>query len=126
MTSPTSGPASEFTLYRDLERRVATLGTQVTSQLEQVMPSAEEAQLADVDVVALNAANEGVSAYIVRCEAYALGMEIIAPPAGTKPKPGALDKLRDRAAKYVGHMRSDFKNTLGIFIDAAPAAAVKR
>ena len=122
----TSGPASEFTLYRDLERRVATLGTQVTGQLEQVMPSAEEAQLADVDVVALNAANEGVSAYIVRCEAYALGMEIIALPAGAKPKPGAVDKLRDRAAKYVGHMRSDFKNTIGIFIDAAPAAAVKR
>ena len=125
-TQATSGPASEFTLYRDLERRVATLGTQVTGQLEQVMPSAEEAQLADVDVVALNAANEGVSAYIVRCEAYALGMEIIALPAGAKPKPGAVDKLRDRAAKYVGHMRSDFKNTIGIFIDAAPAAAVKR
>jgi hypothetical protein len=121
----TAGPASEFTLHRDLERRVTTLSAQVSSQVEQVMPAAEEAQLADVDVVALNAANDGVSAYVVRCDAYALGMEVIAPAPGAKPKPALLDTLRDRAAKYVGHMRSDFKSTLGIFIEAAPAAAVK-
>jgi hypothetical protein len=90
------------------------------------MPAAEEAQLADVDVVALNAANDGVSAYAVRCEAYALGMEVVAPAPGAKPKPGALDGLRDRANKYVGHMRSDFKSTIGIFIEAAPAASAKK
>jgi len=122
----TSGPASEYTLHRDLERKVTTLGTAVSSQLEQVMPAAEEAQLADVDVVALNAANDGVSAYTVRCEAYALGVEVVAPASGAKPKPGALDSLRDRANKYVGHMRSDFKSTIGIFIEAAPAAAAKK
>ena len=121
----TSGPASEYTLHRDLERRVATLSTQVGTQLEQVMPPAEEAQLADADVVALNAANEGLSAYAVRCDAYLLGMEIVAPSAGARPKPATVDALRDRAAKYVGHLRSDFRSTLTIFIEAAAAAGVK-
>ena len=122
----TSGPASEYTLHRDLERKISALSTQVSSQVEQVMPAAEEAQLADVDVVALNAANDGVSAYAVRCDAYALGMEIVAPTPGAKPKPAALDTLRDRAAKYVGHMRSDFKSAIGTFIEAAPATAGKK
>jgi len=115
----TSGPASEYTLHRDLERRVSTLSAQVSTQLEQLMPPSEEAQLADVDVVALNPANDGVPAYAVRCDAYALGMGMIVPSATAKPKPEVLESLRDRAAKYVGHLRSDFKSTISIFIEAA-------
>ena len=115
----TSGPASEYTLHRDLERRVSTLSSQVSTQLEQLMPPSEEAQLADVDVVALNPANDGVPAYAVRCDAYALGMEMIFPSATAKPKPEVLESLRDRASKYVGHLRSDFKSTISIFIEAA-------
>ncbi|HWA25945.1 MAG TPA: type VI secretion protein IcmF/TssM N-terminal domain-containing protein [Lacunisphaera sp.] len=121
----TSGPASEFSLYRDLERRVTALNTQVTTQLEQVMPAAEEALLADADVVALNAANEGLSAYAVRCDAYSLGMDLVVPQPGTKPKPASVATLRDRANKYVGHLRSDFRNALNVFIEAAAAAGVK-
>lgn len=118
----TSGPASEYTLHRDLERRLTTLGAQVSTQLEQLMPPNEEAQLADMDAVALLTVNDGRPAYAVRCEAYALAMEMITAPAADGPKPDMLNSLRDRAAKYIGHLRNEFKNMLNILIEAASPA----
>jgi hypothetical protein len=115
----TSGPASEYTLHRDLERRVANLGSLVSTQLEQIMPPSEEAQLADVDAVALNPANDGAPAYAVRCDAYAMGMDLIASPAPVKAD--RLDPLRNRSSKYVGHLRSDFRNAVGILVEVAAA-----
>ena len=117
----TSGAASEFTLYRDLERRLTTLNAQVSSQLEQLMPPSEEAQLADLDVVALLTVNDGMPAYAVRCDAYALAMDMIAPsnPTTAGPKPAELNSLRERAAKYIGHLRNDFRSTLNLLIEAA-------
>lgn len=117
----TSGAASEYTLHRDLERRLTTLNAQVSTQLEQLMPPSEEAQLADLDVVALLTVNDGLPAYAVRCDAYALAMEMIAPsnPAAARPKPDELNVLRDRAAKYIGHLRNDFRSTLNLLIEAA-------
>ncbi len=119
----TSGAASEYTLHRDLERRLTTLNAQVSTQLEQLMPPSEEAQLADLDVVALLTVNDGAPAYAVRCDAYALAMEMIAPsnPAAAKPKPEVLNSLRERASKYIGHLRNDFRSTLNLLIEAASA-----
>ena len=119
----TSGVASEFTLYRDLDRRLTTLGAQVSTQLEQLMPPSEEAQLADLDVVALLTVNDGVPAYAVRCDAYAMAVEMVAPAntAAAGPKPGVLNSLRDRAAKYIGHLRNEFRSTLNLLIEAASA-----
>lgn len=117
----TSGAASEYTLHRDLERRLTTLNAQVSTQLEQLMPPSEEAQLADLDAVALLTVNEGTPAYAVRCDAYALAMEMIAPsnPAAAGPKPDELNSLRDRAARYIGHLRNEFRSTLNLLIEAA-------
>lgn len=115
----TSGAASEFTLYRDLERRLTTLGAQVSTQLEQLMPPSEEAQLADLDVVALLTVNDGTPAYAVRCDAYTQAMDMVAAAAG--PKPDALNSLRDRVAKYIGHLRNEFRSTINLLIEAASA-----
>ena len=117
----TSGAASEYTLHRDLERRISTISAQVSTQLEQLMPPSEEAQLADLDAVALLTVNDGVPAYAVRCDAYALAMDIIIPAVAVAPKPDVLEALRDRSAKYIGHLRNDFRNTLKLLIEAASA-----
>lgn len=121
----TSGAASEYTLHRDLERRISTLSAQVSTQLEQLMLPSEEAQLADLDSVALLTVNDGVPAYAVRCDAYALAMDIIAPAVSPGPKPDVMDALRDRAAKYIGHLRNDFRNVINLLIEAASARGVK-
>jgi hypothetical protein len=113
----TSGAASEFTLYRDLERKLTTLGAQVSTQLEQLMPPSEEAQLADLDTVALLTVNDGAPAYAVRCDAYTQAMDMIAAPAA--PKPDALNALRDRTTKYIGHLRNEFRSTINLLIEAA-------
>ncbi len=122
----TAGPASEYTLHRDLERRLATLSAQVDTQLEQLMPQSEEAQLADLDAVALHVVTDGQPAYAVRCAAYAEVMPLIAPAdGGAQLAPGkaaGLDALRESAAKYAGHIRQEFNNAIRILIEAAATA----
>lgn len=115
----TSGAASEYSLHRDFERKLAALNQHVNEQLEKVLPPSEEAQLADLDAAAFNPVNDGVPAYSVRFEAYALGMELLTPPAGSAPKAGAPDTLRAKAAKYMGPLRQEFRNALNTFIEAA-------
>jgi hypothetical protein len=116
----TSGAASEYTLHRDLERRLTTLGGQVSTQLEQLMPPSEEAQLADLDAMALLTVNEGVPAYAVRCDAYAQAMDLISPAHAAGPNPEVTQALRDRAAKYIGHLRNEFRSTVSALLEAAP------
>jgi hypothetical protein len=116
-----SGPASEYTLHRDFERKLTALTFHVNSQLEQVMSPGEEAQLGDLDTTTFNAVNNGVPAYQVRCEAYALGLELVAPPAGAAPKPAAADELRSRATKYIGPLRSEFRAAVNTLAEAAAA-----
>ncbi len=115
----TSGAASEYTLHRDLERRMSTLGAQVSTQLEQLMPPSEEAQLADLDNVALLAVNDGVPSYAARCDAYAHAMELISAPLTAGPKPAGLEALRAGAAKYIGHLRNEFRSAINTLIEAA-------
>jgi hypothetical protein len=54
-----TGPASEFTLYRDVQRRLATLDAKVNALLEQALPPSEQAQLADLDQQTLRATAAG-------------------------------------------------------------------
>ncbi len=115
----TSGAASEYTLHRDLERRLTTLGGQVSTQLEQLMSPNEEAQLADLDAMALLTVNDGVAAYAVRCDAYGQAMELITAAPAAAPKPEATQALRDRAAKYIGHLRNEFRSTISALLEAA-------
>lgn len=117
----TSGAASEYTLHRDFDRKLAALNQHVSSQLEKVLPPSEEAQLADLDASAFNPVNDGVPAYAVRFEAYALGMELLTPPSGAAPKPDAPDALRARGAKYMGPLRQEFRNAITTMIEAAAA-----
>jgi hypothetical protein len=121
----TSGTASEYTLHRDLERRISGLGAMVSTQAEQLMPPSEEAQLADLDAVALLTVNDGVPAYAARFDAYTLAMDIIAPAVSPGPKPDVIAALRERAAKYIGHMRNDFRNVINLLIEAASARGPK-
>jgi hypothetical protein len=119
------GAAAEYTLPRDLDRRISGLSEQAAKQVEQLMPPSEEAQLADLDAVALLTVNDGLAAYAVRCDAYALAMEVIAPPSGPAMQPDVVQALKDRAGKYIGHLRNDFRTVISQLIEAASARAAK-
>jgi hypothetical protein len=123
----TTGAASDYTLHRDLERRLATLSAQVDSQLEQLMPQSEEAQLADLDAAALHVVSDGAPSYAVRCDAYAALVPLI--DGGTQPasaaKTAGLDALRESAGKYIGHLRQEFNNAIRVLLEAAGTAGGK-
>jgi hypothetical protein len=129
-----TGPASEFTLYRDLERRLTGLDAQVTAQLEQLMSPAEEAQLADLDVSTLMG-EDGVPVYANRCAAYADVIQIMAPTGEGGSLLGKLGEslaqqsstlagLGDRVTKYVGALRHEFMTAMRTLQDAASAQGV--
>lgn len=113
-----TGAARDFTLYRDLERRLAGLDTQVTAQLGQLMSPSEEAQLADLDIFTL-ASENGTSVYAARCAAYAEIMQVMAPSGEAGSLIGrlgetiaqqgtALAGVRERTGRYVGALRQEF------------------
>ena len=83
------------------------------------MPPNEEAQLADLDAMALLTVNDGVAAYAVRCDAYGQALELITAAPAAAPKPEAAQALRDRAAKYIGHLRNEFRSTISALLEAA-------
>lgn len=115
------GPAADYTLHRDLERRISALGEQVSSQVAQLMPPAEEAQLADLDTAALITINDGQPAYVVRANAYALAMESLTPEKAPAMPADVVQALQDRAAKYIGHLRNDFRTAIAALIEATRA-----
>jgi hypothetical protein len=126
----TSGPASEFTLYRDLERRLANLQTQITAQFEQLLPTSEQAQLAELDAQVLRALPGGGPAYAARCDAYAEAVGLLAPVAAdsrllgrlteaTAQHAAALSSLRERVAKYDGSLRPEFNGGVGVLLETA-------
>lgn len=129
----TSGPASEFTLYRDVDRRLAGLNSMVTAQLEQQLPASEQGQLADLDAVTLRPGNGGTAAYATRFEAYAQCMQMIAPSFGegtslfghlaeaVGQQSGALTALRERVPRYDGSLRVEFGAGMRALLDAASA-----
>ena len=130
-TATTTGPASEFTLYRDLERRLTGLDAQVTTQLGQLMSASDEAQLGDLDVATLLPEN-GTAAYAVRYAAYADIIQIMAPTqAGgsllgrlgeaLKQQGSTLTAVRDRVSKYTGASRQEFTAAMRTLLDTASA-----
>jgi IcmF-related N-terminal domain len=131
----TSGPGSEFTLYRDLERRLTALDALVTAQLGQLMSASEEAQLSDLDVSTLLAEN-GAAGYAVRCAAYAEVIQILAPSGERGSLLGRLGETlgqqaatltagRDRVAKYIGSQRQEFGNAMRVLLEAASTQGVE-
>lgn len=131
----TSGAGSEFTLYRDLDRRLTALDTQVTAQLGQLMTPAEEAQLSDLDVSTLMGEN-GAAAYAVRCKAYDEIIQIMAPTASAGSLLGrlaealgqqktALAAVGERAGKYTGSQRYEFTTAVRTLADAAAGQGVE-
>ncbi|MDI1321048.1 MAG: type VI secretion protein IcmF/TssM N-terminal domain-containing protein, partial [bacterium] len=130
-----AGAGSEFTLYRDLDRRLTTLDTQVTAQLGQMMTPAEEAQLSDLDVSTLMG-EKGTAAYTVRCKAYDEIIQVLAPTAGGAPLLGrlaealgqqktALAAVGDRVSKYTGSQRYEFTTATRTLQDAAASQGVE-
>ncbi|HWA24646.1 MAG TPA: type VI secretion protein IcmF/TssM N-terminal domain-containing protein [Lacunisphaera sp.] len=132
----TSGPASEFTLYRDLERRLSSLQTQITAQFEQLLSASEQTQIVELDAQILRVVSGGAPAYAARCDAYAEAVELLAPVAPkdrllgrlaeiTAQHADAMAKLRDRVAKYDGSMRGEFNGGIATLLDNAAQSGVQ-
>ena len=128
--STVSGAASEFTLYSDLRRRLASLDAQVTEQLQQQLPATEQAELSSLDADTLRPAVGGGAAYARRSDIYAQAMSALAPGAAGPPMFGHLPELlaqqaaalasaRDLAQKYDGPMRQSFAAAARQLTDAA-------
>ncbi|MGH7995392.1 MAG: type VI secretion protein IcmF/TssM N-terminal domain-containing protein [Opitutaceae bacterium] len=125
-----SGPASEFTLYSDLSRRLAALDAQVTGQFRQDLPLSEQAELAPLDADTLQPMAGGSAAYARRADLYAQVVAVLAPSAsgpsmfGHLPdllarESAALASAREIALKYDGPLRQDFTGGAQRLIDAA-------
>jgi hypothetical protein len=128
------GPAADFTLYRDIERRLAGLDTQVTTQLSQLMSASDEAQLADLDVATLMAEN-GTAAYVVRSAAYTDILQIMAPSPDAGSLLGRLGDalaqqaktlaaVREHSTKYTGALRQEFITALRTLEEVAAGQGV--
>jgi len=128
--STVSGPASEFTLYSDLRRRLTSLDAQVTEQLQQQLPSTEQAELSSLDADTLRPAVGGGAAYARRSDIYAQIMSALTPGAAGPPMFGHLPELlaqqaaavasaRDLTQKYDGPKRQDFATAARQLTDAA-------
>lgn len=130
-----SGAAAEFTLYKDLERRLSALDTQLTAQASQLMSTAEAAELGDFDIKTLVAEN-GSAVYAQRYGAYNDIMQIMAPsPDGGSligrlgeaiTQQGAtLGKVREGTAKYQGALRPQFLAAVRTLQDVAASSGVE-
>ena len=133
----TGGPESEFTLYRDLDRRVTSLDAQITAQLEQVLSASEQAQLAVLDADTLRPLTAGGAAYAARCDIYAEIMQVLAPPVGEgeslfgrfgekiTQQTHWLTSARDRVPKYDGPVRVEFGSAMRGLLEASPGYGVE-
>ncbi len=128
----TSGSIVEFMLYRDVQRRLIGLDSQVTTLMDQMLPPSDQTQLGVLDAQALQPVKGGAAAYAVRCDAYRDAIHLVAPAfAPGAPLLGhlaetmssqasSLTGLRDRVAKYDGSMRMDFGKAMHALLEAAP------
>lgn len=124
-----NGAASEFTLYRDLERRLATLEAQAGAQAAQLMSDSEEARLGDADIATL-LVEDGTAVYAQRYGAYRDLVQIMVPPPDAAPLIGRLGEalaqqestlaaVRERSAKYTGALRQEFLSALRVLQEVA-------
>jgi len=132
-----TGAASEFTLYRDLQRRLTALDGRVAAMLEQALPASEQAQLADMDALTLRSIAAGGPAYAARSAAYGEVMQRLGVPAEGQQsllgrlgatvgqQASALGKARERGDKYDGPLKSEFLSAQRNLIDAAGELGVK-
>jgi hypothetical protein len=129
-----TGAAADFTLYRDLERRLAGLDTQVSTQAAQLMTTADEAQLGDLDITTL-AGEGGTAIYVQRYSAYNDVMQIMAPsPDGgsligrlgeaVTQQTATLAAVRERSGKYTGFKRQEFLAALRTLQEVASSQGV--
>ncbi len=130
-----TNPVSDFTLYRDLERRLTSLDAQVNAQLGQLMSPAEEAQLSDLDVPTL-LSEEGVPVYAARCAAYGKVMQMLTPAVDADSLVGRLGEtlgrqastlaaVREESAKYIGAKRHEFTAAMRTLLEAAAPLGVE-
>ena len=130
-----TGAAADFTLYRDLERRLAALDTQVSAQASQLMGSSDEAELGDFDIKALVVENNA-PVYVQRFSAYNDIMQIMAPSADGGSLIGRLSeaiaqqgttlaKVREASGKYTGFKRQEFIAALRILQEVAASQGVE-
>jgi hypothetical protein len=130
-----TGATADFTLYRDLDRRLAGLDAQVTNQLGQLMSTAEEAQLADQDVFTLLSEN-GTAIYATRYANYEEVMQIMAPSPDAGSLIGRLGEavaqqsatlaaVRERSGKYTGALRAEFTTGLRTLLEEAASQGVE-
>lgn len=133
-----SGEVVEFTLYRDLQRRMSGLDVQIKALLEQLLPASEQAQLADIDAQTLRLTGGGVAAYGARSQAYAEAIRIMNPSFAdggsllgrladtVGQQNAALSALRDSVAKYDGVMQTEFGGAMRQLLDAAAVLGVNQ
>lgn len=131
------GAASEFTLYRDLQRRLTTLDARVSALLEQALPPSEQAQLAELDSLALRHVAGAKPGYAVRTAAYADALQRLgaAPGAGDallgqlgatiNEQTTGIQAARDQVAKYEGPLKAEFGAAMQVLLDGATAAGTQ-
>ena len=130
-----SGAAADFTLYKDLERRLAALDSSASTQASQLMSSADEASLGDLDITTLMAEN-GAAVYGQRYSAYNDIMQIMAPSpdAGSligrlgevvSQQAATLAAVRERSSKYTGYKRQEFIGSLRTLQEVAATQGVE-
>jgi hypothetical protein len=130
-----TGAAADFTLYKDLERRLSALDAQVSAQASQLMSSADATELGDFDIKTLVVEN-GSPIYVQRYAAYNDLMEIMAPSPDRGSLIGRLgeaiaqqgatiSKVREGTAKYSGHLRSQFLGAVRTLQEVAASQGVE-
>jgi hypothetical protein len=130
-----NGAAADFTLYRDLERRLAALDTQTAAQAAQLMTTADEAQLGEFDLPTLLVEN-GSAVYAQRYSAYNDIMQIMAPSADNGSLIGRLGEaiaqqastlaaVRERSTKYSGDKRQEFISAIRTLQEVAASQGVE-
>ncbi len=129
-----TGAAADFTLYRDLERRLISLDAQVSTQAAQLMSTADEAQLGDLDITTL-VGEGGTPIYVQRYAAYNDIMQIMAPsPDGgslvgrlgeaVTQQAATLAAVRERSGKYTGFKRQEFIAALRTLQEVAASQGI--
>lgn len=128
-TQSSSGPGSQFTLYRDVLRQLSALESQVNQGFDQTLSPSDRAQLPELDLTTLRPITGGVPAYTARSRIYEGGVTLLKPPvestdtifgklASTVNRYNtSIASLRDQTEKYDGPQRAEFTGDARRFLD---------